>query len=97
MESIIILKCLEAINQRVYTGWLKSRPNNLSLVCLYLSLYIWHTVQKKKKKKKSPNNKKEIYDKYRHTRDRLFGLAKITIVQVCCYDQFRTPQNQSSA
>ena len=28
-----------------------------------------------KKKKKCPNNKKEIYnDKYRHTRDRLFGL-----------------------
>ena len=26
-------------------------------------------------KKKCPNNKKEIYnDKYRHTRDRLFGL-----------------------
>ena len=23
---------------------------------------------------KCPNNKKEIYDKYRHTRDRLFGL-----------------------
>ena len=29
----------------------------------------------KKKKKKSPNNKKDIFnDKYRHTRDRLFGL-----------------------
>ena len=64
-----------------------NRPNNLSLVCLYLTLYIsfllfghlffvflvfWtHCV-----KKKCPNNKKEIYnDKYRHTRDRLFGLA----------------------
>jgi len=45
-----------------------SRPNNLSLVCLYFSV--------KKKKKKCPNNKKEIYnDKYRHTRDRLFGLS----------------------
>jgi len=43
-----------------------SRPNNLSLVCLYFSI----------KKKKCPNNKKEIYnDKYRHTRDRLFGLS----------------------
>jgi hypothetical protein len=29
-----------------------------------------------KKKKKCPNNKKEIYnDKYRHRRDRLFGLG----------------------
>ena len=28
-------------------------------------------------KKKCPNNKKEIYnDKYRHTRDRLFGLVQ---------------------
>jgi hypothetical protein len=26
-------------------------------------------------KKKCPNNKKEIYDKYKHTRDRLFGLT----------------------
>jgi hypothetical protein len=32
-------------------------------------------VLSKKKKKKSPNNKKDIFnDKYRHTRDRLFGL-----------------------
>ena len=30
----------------------------------------------KKNKKKCQNNKKEIYnDKYRHTRDRLFGLG----------------------
>ena len=29
-------------------------------------------------KKKCPNNKKEMYnDKYRHTRDRLFGLALV--------------------
>ena len=31
--------------------------------------------KKEKKRKKGPNNNKEIYnDKYRHTRDRLFGL-----------------------
>ena len=36
---------------------------------LFLFLFSWQT------KKKCPNNKKEIYnDKYRHTRDRLFGL-----------------------
>ena len=65
-----------------------TRPNNLSLVCLYLSLYIsfllfghfflffWLCVsQNKELKLKFPNNKKEIYnDKNRHTRDRLFGL-----------------------
>ena len=58
------------------------RPNNLSFVCLYLSLYIsfsifghfffffWHT-----ENKICPNYKKEIYnDKYRYTKDRLFGL-----------------------
>ena len=40
------------------TYTIHSRPNNLSLVCL-----------------KCPNNKKKIYnDKYRHKRDRLFGL-----------------------
>ena len=40
------------------------RPNNLSLV-----LRVWQ------KKKKCPNNKKEIYnDKYKQTRDSLFGL-----------------------
>ena len=71
------------------------RPNNLSLVCLYLSLHIsfllfghfffaCHTVWPRIyivdkslvwPKKKCPNNKKEIYnDKYKHTRDRLFGL-----------------------
>ena len=37
------------------------------------------SVCQKKKKKNSPNNKKEIYnDKYRHTRDRLFGLCWYT-------------------
>ena len=63
------------------------RPNNLFLVCLYLSLYIsfllfghffhfFFSVSKLKKKKKCQNNKKEIYnDKYRHTRDKLFGLG----------------------
>jgi len=31
--------------------------------------------EKEKKWNKCPNNKKEIYnDKYKHTRDRLFGL-----------------------
>ena len=35
-------------------------------------------------KKKCPNNNKEIYnDKYRHTRDRLFGLVyPLTVVSV---------------
>jgi hypothetical protein len=51
-------------------------------VCLYLSLYISFLLfghfffsVAEKKKKKCPNNKKEIYnDKYKRTRDRLFGL-----------------------
>jgi hypothetical protein len=59
------------------------RPYNMSLVCLYLSLYISFLSfgHFKKKmcchagKKKCPNDKKQIYnDKYKHTRDRLFGL-----------------------
>jgi hypothetical protein len=40
--------------------------------------FLTHRVSKKKlfNLKNLPNNKKEIYnDKYRHTRDRLFGLA----------------------
>lgn len=47
------------------------RPNNLFLVCHYrFSFYYLDCVSKK-----CPNNKKKIYnDKYRHTRDRLFGL-----------------------
>jgi hypothetical protein len=41
---------------------------------IYLFLFL---SAKKKKKKKCPNNKKEIYnDKYKHTRDRLFGLPE---------------------
>jgi hypothetical protein len=40
-----------------------------------------------KKKKKCPNNKKEIYnDKYKHTRDRLFG-------QVCDQQEDERKQN----
>jgi len=44
----------------------------------------------KKKKKKCSNNKKEIYnDKYRHTRDRLFGLGGQLILHdqmySCCF------------
>ena len=39
--------------------------------------------KKKKRKKKCPNNNKELYnDKYRHTRDRLFGLTKIKRVWI---------------
>ena len=57
-------------------------------MCLYLSLYIsfllfehlfisFFICQKNNKKiNKCPNNKKEIYDKYKHTRDRLFGLPE---------------------
>ena len=63
-----------------------NRPNNLSLVCLYLSFKIYisffiiwtfffHLCR---------NNKKEIYnDKYKHTRDRLFGIGlELTIFSV---------------
>jgi hypothetical protein len=40
-------------------------------------------------KKICPNNKKEIYnDKYRHTRDRLFGLFKASVVVLFCSDIF---------
>jgi hypothetical protein len=39
----------------------------------YLDIFFSATL-----KKKCPNNKKEIYnDKYKHTRDRLFGLVKL--------------------
>ena len=61
-----------------------TRPNNLYLVYLYLSLYSSFLLfgqfffDTKKKIKKCPNNKKEIYnDKYRYTRYRLFGLVMI--------------------
>ena len=57
------------------TIYIISRQNNLSLVCLYLSLYISSVAEKKNIKNKCPNNKNEIYnDKYKHTRDRLFDL-----------------------
>jgi hypothetical protein len=37
-------------------------------------------------KKKCPNNKKEIYnDKYRHTRDRLFGLHHVVSIIVIAF------------
>jgi hypothetical protein len=60
-----------------------SRPNNLSIVCLYLLLYIsfllfghsFLELAEKKTKKKRPTNKKEIYnDKYKHTKDRIIGV-----------------------
>jgi hypothetical protein len=64
------------------TGIFKYRPNNLSLVYLYLTLYIsfllfghFFDTQMCVTKKKCPNYKKEIYhDKYRHIRERLVGL-----------------------
>ena len=48
-------------------------------VIIYFLFIIWTfffgTGRKKKTKKKRPTNKKEIYnDKYKHTRDRLFGV-----------------------
>jgi hypothetical protein len=65
-----------------------SRPNNLSIVCLYLSLYIsillfghFFFDTQLFQKKNVQNNKKEIYnDKYRHTRDRLFGLSMAPMI-----------------
>ena len=46
------------------------------LLFLYSSAFCLSVSKKKQKKNKCPNNKKEIYnDKYRHTRDRLFGLC----------------------
>ena len=49
---------------------------NIVVISQFLSLF---------QKKKSPNNKKEIYnDKYRHTRDRLFGLIKGMIWKIPC-------------
>ena len=76
-----------------------NRPINLSLVCLYLSFKIYISFfiiwtfffsfffqfqSVWQKKNKCPNNKKEIYnDKYKHTRDRLFGLGlELTIFSV---------------
>ena len=45
------------------------------LYMVMFSVSVCQKRKKKEKKKRCPNNKKEIYnDKYRHTRDRLFGL-----------------------
>ena len=62
-----------------------TRLNNLSLVCLYISFllfghffffFVFFGDTVCQQNKKCPNNKKEIYnDKYKHTRDRLFGLG----------------------
>jgi hypothetical protein len=42
----------------------------------YLDIFFFHFFFDTLTQKKCPNNKKEIYnDKYRHTRDRLFGLS----------------------
>ena len=63
-----------------YTKLEKSQNfQRIQIVCFLLLLYSSDFClcfkKKKNKKKKCPNNKKEIYnDKYRHTRDRLFGL-----------------------
>ena len=56
-------------------GYLRIRPNN---ICHYIFPYYYLDIFFfffECFKKKCPSNKKEIYnDKYRHTRDRLFGL-----------------------
>jgi hypothetical protein len=50
---------------------------------LFIILTFFFLNTDKNQKKKCQNNKKEIYnDKYRHTRDRLFGLVHTTIVFV---------------
>ena len=64
-----------------------SRPNNLSLVCLYLPLYISFLLFGhlllfiffflKKKKNVQIIKRKYKNDKYKHTRDRLFGLIHL--------------------
>ena len=71
------------ILMKVSLNTITLRPNNLSLVCLYLLLYISFLLPYLDIffgfffffGHRCPNNKKEIYnDKYRHTRDRLFSL-----------------------
>ena len=68
----------------------------IQIVCFLLLLYSSaFCLSESKKKFKCPNNKKEIYnDKYRHTRDRLFGLGLglcltplSTIFQLYCGSQ----------
>jgi hypothetical protein len=73
------------VEYKTWTIYPLPRPNNLSLACLHLSLYIsfllfGHFFLRKKIKiiinVQILFNKKEIYnDKYKHTRDRLFGLS----------------------
>jgi len=48
------------------------------LFIIWTFIYFFFYLPKKNKKiNKCPNNKKEIYnDKYKHTRDRLFGLPE---------------------
>ena len=54
------------------------RPNNLSLVCLYLSLYIsFYHLDIFFFFLPNVTIKRKYNDKYRHTRDRLFGLCYI--------------------
>ena len=56
-----------------------SRNPGISSTYKFYIVVLSVSVCQKKKKKNSPNNKKEIYnDKYRHTRDRLFGLCWYT-------------------
>jgi hypothetical protein len=50
---------------------------NCMLSTTFLYIVVLSVSMCQKKIKKCPNNKKEIYnDKYRHTRDVLFGLDK---------------------
>ena len=65
----------------VYITQNSRNPRISSAYKLYAFYYFYIVVLSvsvcQKKNKKCPNNKKEIYnDKYRHTRDRLFGLDK---------------------
>jgi hypothetical protein len=69
----------------------ESHDDKWSLHCkdkMYFLFIIW-TFFLDTQKKICSNNKKEIYnDKYRHTRDRVFGLFKASVVVLFCSDIF---------
>jgi hypothetical protein len=70
----------------VYITQNSRNPRISNVYKLYAFYYFYIVVLsvsvcQKNKKIKYPNNKKEIYnDKYRHTRDRLFGLGVVQLV-----------------
>ena len=90
---VVLDLCVDEIESMLVQrkqGQCWSRPNNLTLVCLYLSLYISFLlfghliffnffISVAGKKNVQIIKRKYIIDKYKHTRDRLFGLMLVQL------------------